>query len=38
MLGVEEVKQVIEPTNWQVSKTYESGGSDYIAILSKKPK
>jgi len=38
MLGVEELKQVIEPTNWQISKTYESGASDYIAILSKKPK
>jgi len=35
MLGVEELKQVIEPTNWRVRKTYESGSSDYFAILEK---
>lgn len=28
MLGVEELKRVIDPANWRVTKTYESDGSD----------
>ena len=34
--GEELLAEILEPTNWRASKTYGSGDSDYIAILSKK--
>ena len=36
MMGEELLAEVLEPTNWKVSKIYSSGKADYIAILSKK--
>jgi SAM-dependent methyltransferase len=36
MMGEELLAEVLEPTNWEVSKIYGSGNGDYIAILSKK--
>lgn len=36
MMGEELLAEVLEPTNWRVSKTYGSGDNDYCAILSKK--
>jgi SAM-dependent methyltransferase len=36
MMGEELLADVLEPTNWEVSKIYGSGKADYIAILSKK--
>jgi ubiquinone/menaquinone biosynthesis C-methylase UbiE len=36
MMGDELLAEVLEPTNWKVSKIYGSEKSDYIAILSKK--
>jgi SAM-dependent methyltransferase len=35
MLGLEDLKNALKPTNWRVRKTCESAGSDYIAILEK---
>jgi len=28
--------EILEPTNWKISKIYGSENGDYIAILSKK--
>lgn len=36
MMGEELLEEILEPTNWETSKIYGSGNSDYIAILSKK--
>ncbi len=36
MMGEEVLSDVLEPTNWEVGKIYDSGNSDYIAVLSKK--
>ena len=36
MMGEELLAEILEPTNWKTSKIYDSGNSDYIAILSKK--
>jgi len=36
MMGKELLEEILEPTNWRVSKIYDSGNSAYIAILKKK--
>ena len=36
MMREELLAEILEPTNWKVSKIYGSGNSDYIAVLSKK--
>jgi SAM-dependent methyltransferase len=36
MRGEEVLSDVLEPTNGEVAKIYDSGNSDYIAVLSKK--
>ena len=36
MMGEELLSEILEPTNWEVSKIYGSGNGDYIAVLSKK--
>jgi 2-polyprenyl-3-methyl-5-hydroxy-6-metoxy-1,4-benzoquinol methylase len=36
MIGEEVLTEILEPTNWEVSKIYDSGNSGYIAVLTKK--
>jgi len=36
MVGEELLAEILEPTNWKISKIYGYGNGDYIAILSKK--
>ena len=36
MMGEELLAEVLEPTNWEISKVYRSGNGDYFAILTKR--
>ena len=35
ILGEDELADVLESTGWTISRTYQSGGANYIAILKK---
>jgi len=36
MMGEELLAEVLEPTNWKISRVYRSGNGEYFAILTKK--